>query len=62
MEENREMVFAKLANYQQWISRRHNKGIKCREFVLGDLVLKKVLGNTRDPTIGKLRPNWEVSY
>ena len=57
VEENHEVALAKLANYQQKISRKYNKGIKCREFILGDLVLRKVLGNMRDPTMGKLGPN-----
>lgn len=38
------------------------KAFKCREFIPGDLVLRKVLGNTRDPTMGKLGPNWEGPY
>ena len=28
----------------------------------GDLVLRKVLGTTKNPVWGKLRPNWEGSY
>ena len=28
----------------------------------GDLVLRKVLGNAKNPTWGKLRPNWERPY
>lgn len=62
IEENRELVSVKLANYQQRISRGYNKGIKCKEFIPRDLVLRKVLGNTRDPTIGKLGSNWEEPY
>ena len=27
-----------------------------------DLVLRKVLGNTKNPTWGKLGPNWERPY
>ena len=57
MEENFEVSLAKLANYQQKISRGYNKGIKCREFIPGNLVLRKVLGNTRDPKIGK---SWDL--
>ena len=32
------------------------------EFIPGDLVLRKVLGNTRDPVMGKLGPTWEGPY
>ena len=28
----------------------------------GDLVLRKVLGTSKNPTWGKLRPNWEGPY
>ena len=46
VEENRDVASTKLANYQQRISRGYNKGIKNREFIPGDLVRRKVLGNT----------------
>ena len=57
MEENRDIASAKLANYQQKISCGYNTGIKCKEFIPGELMLRKILGNTRDPTMGKLGPN-----
>ena len=53
------MAFVRLANYQQKICQRYNKGIKNKEFILRDLVLRKVLGNTIDPTMGKLGLTWE---
>jgi len=54
VEENHDVASAKLANYQQRISQGYKKGIKNWEFIPRDLVLKKVLGNTQDPTMGKL--------
>ena len=36
--------------------------VKLRPLVLGDLVLRKVLGNIKNPTWGKLEPNWEGPY
>ena len=30
-----------------------------REFSIGNLVLRKVVGNTRDVNVGKLAPTWE---
>ena len=33
-----------------------------REFGVGDLVLRKVVGNTRDISTEKLAPTWEGSY
>ena len=62
VEENHEIISVKLANYQQRISHVYNKGIKFKEFIPGDLVLRKVLGNTRDPTMGKLGGNSKRPY
>lgn len=36
--------------------------VKRREFSAEDLVLRKVVENTRDVNAGKLAPNWEGSY
>ena len=49
-------------NYQQRISRGYNRGIKSKEFILSDLVLRKVLGSTRDPAMGRLGLTWEGPY
>ena len=36
--------------------------VKLRPLAPGDLVLRKVLGNTKNPAWGKLGPNWEGPY
>ena len=36
--------------------------MKLRPLVLGDLVLRKVLGMVKNPAWGKLGPNWEKPY
>ena len=36
--------------------------VKPRHFSIRDLVLRKVITATKDPTQGKLRPNWESPY
>ena len=36
--------------------------MKLRLLALGDLVLRKVLGTAKNPTWGKLGPNWEGLY
>ena len=36
--------------------------VKVRTFILGDLVLRKVVGSIRNPSWGKLGPNWEGLY
>ena len=59
IEESQDVASIRLANYQQRICRGYNKGIKNKEFILEDLMLRKVLGNTQDPAMGKLGPTWE---
>ena len=36
--------------------------VKLRSLAPGDLVLRKVLENTKTPAWGKLGPNWEGPY
>ena len=36
--------------------------MKLRLLALGDLVLRKVFGTAKNPTWGKLGPNWEGPY
>ena len=51
-----------LAYYQHKLKQGYDMNVKLRPLVLGDLVLRKVLGNTKNPTWGKLGPNWEGPY
>ena len=37
-------------------------GVKVRPLALGDLVLRRVVGTTKNPSWGKLGPNWEGPY
>uniref|UniRef100_A0A2N9H6C8 RNase H type-1 domain-containing protein n=1 Tax=Fagus sylvatica TaxID=28930 RepID=A0A2N9H6C8_FAGSY len=62
LEERREQAMIRLASYQQQLKKGYNKNIRPRSFQQGDLVLRKVLGNTKNPTDGKLGPNWEGPY
>lgn len=55
-------TLVRLENYQQKISWGYNKGNEGREFITGDLVLRKVVGNTWDPAMRKLGPTWEGAY
>lgn len=52
-----DMVAIRLASYQQHMKRGHDKNIRLRHFQIGDLVLRKVVNNTRIATDGKLGPN-----
>ena len=55
----REVATVKMAHYQQKIKQRYDKGVKSRPLAPGDLVLRKVVGMTKNPAWGKLGPNWE---
>ena len=57
LEEKRDLVMVCLASYQQKMKREHDKNIRPRTFRVGDLVLRKVMANTRKPNDGKLEPN-----
>ena len=51
-----------LARYQNLMAKHYNSRVKQRDFQVGDLVLRKVMGANRDLTQGKLGPNWEGPY
>jgi hypothetical protein len=61
-EEMRERALVHLASYQEQLMKSYNKNVHPREFGVGDLVLRKVLGNTKVANEGKLRANWEGPY
>ena len=56
LEECRESATIRLEEYQQKLAQRYNRDVRKREFGVGDLVLRKVVGNTRDVNAGKLAP------
>ena len=62
LEERRDLAVVRLASYQQRIKREHEKNVKPRVFRVGELVLRKVMANTRKPNEVKLGPNWEGPY
>ena len=62
LEECRESVTIRLAEYQQKLAWRYNRDVQRREFVVGDLVLRRVVKNTRDVNVGKLAPTWQGPY
>ena len=51
-----------LAYYQHKLKQGYDANVKLRPLIVGDLVLRKVLGATKNPTWGKLGPNWEGPY
>ena len=62
LEKYREAATIRLIEYQQDLAQRYNRNVKTREFVAGDLVLRKAVGNMRDMNAGKLAPTWEGPY
>ena len=46
LEERRELVTIRLAEYQQKLVQRYNRDVRRREYSAEDLVLLRVVGNT----------------
>ena len=44
------------------MAKHYNYRVRHRDFKVGDLILRKVMGAARDLTQGKLCPNWEGPY
>ena len=50
VEERRENAMVQLAYYQHKFKQGYDMNVKLRPLASGDLVLRKVLGNTKNPT------------
>ena len=48
--------------YKNLMARQHDAMVKPRRFNIGDFVLKRVSLAAKNPTHGKLGPNWEGPY
>ena len=62
VDEVRATVDTKLARYQDLMAKCYNSKVRWRDFQVGDLVLRKVMGTVKDTSQGKLGPNWERAY
>ena len=62
VDERREVAIVKMVHYQQKLKQWYDKGVKVRPLALGDLVLWKVVETAKNPSWGKLGPNWEGPY
>ena len=51
-----------VAQYKNLMTKHHDTMVKPRQFNIGHLVLRRVSLSTKDPTHGKLEPNWEGPY
>ena len=59
IEEKRENAMVQLAYYQQKLKQGYDSNVKLRPLTPGDLVLRRVVGTTKNPAWGQLGPNWE---
>ena len=57
VDEVRATTKQRLARYQDFMPKHYNSKVRHRDIQVGDLVLRKVTGTTRDPSQGKLCPN-----
>ena len=62
LDEKRKHVLKRTEDYQRKTTRYYNQKVKPRSYRLGDLVLNKLLPARKNPTHGKLGPNWEDPY
>ena len=62
IEERREKAVIQLAYYHQKLKQGYDANVKLRPLALGDLVLRKVVGATKNLSWGKLGPKWEGPY
>ena len=57
VEECRESVMIQLAYYQHKLKQEYDANVKLRPLTVGDLVLRRVVGATKNPAWEKLGPN-----
>ena len=62
LEEKREQALKRAEEYHRKTARHYDRRLKPRSYKSGDLVLKKLMPARKDPTHGKLGPNWEGPY
>ena len=62
LEEKREQVLKCSEDYHRKTTRYYDQRVKPKSYKPGDLVLKKLFLARKDPTHGKLGPNWEGPY
>ncbi|XP_017217112.1 uncharacterized protein LOC108194669 [Daucus carota subsp. sativus] len=62
LEETRSGAQLRIASYQQRVERHYNTKVKARPFQVGDLVLRRVMPNTKVASHGVFGANWEGPY
>ena len=59
LDEKHEQVLRRTEDYQRKTTNYYNQKVKPMSYMPGDLVLKMLLPARKNPTHGKLGPNWE---
>ena len=62
LDEKSDQVQKRTENYQRKMAMYYDQKVKPRSYKPSDLVLKKLLPGKKNPTHGKLGPNWEGPY
>ena len=62
IEERRKYALVQLAYYQHKLKQGYNANVKLRPLAPRNLVIRKVLGTTKNPAWEKLEPNWKGPY
>ena len=62
LDEKGDQVQKRTEDYQRKTTRYYDQKFKPRNYKPGDLVLKKLMPARKNPTHGKLGPNWEGPY
>ena len=62
IEKRREKAMIQLAYYYQKLKQGYDVNVKLRPLGPSDLVMRKILGSAKNPSWGKLGPNWEGPY
>ena len=57
IKERRENAVVQLAYYQHKLKQDYDANVKLRPLAPSDLILRKVIGTTKNPAWGKLGPN-----
>ena len=61
-QKRRDLAMIRLASYQGDLKKKYSKNVSERSLAPGDMVLRKVLGSKKDPSLGKLGANWKGPY
>ena len=54
--ERRKNGLIRMASYQQQLTKTYNQKVQHKEFLVGNLILRNVVGNTKDPVDWKAHP------